>query len=155
MKRIAWHTLWTIGAVLLLMSPVAPARGAHKTVAAEGTLMGEIVAAPEPQSAAGVLYLRNGEGYVLRVVAAKASVSYDAGMQRPAEKRVPARRALVPGTEVKVSALLDEKSGEWTASRVVVTAMHAPTPVQTEVDDEDDDGDDSWDGAATTIRRTI
>ncbi len=52
------------------------------------------------------------------------------------ERRQPAGKALVPGTEVRVTALVDANSGEWTASRVEVIADHA-------AQFEDDYGDGS------------
>ncbi len=89
---------------------------------------------PPRGEAHGLLYLMGRDGNVRRVVVARAAIVYDATVPRGARQR-PARRALVPGTEVRVTALVDASSGEWTASRVEVIANHAG-------EFEDDYGDD-------------
>jgi hypothetical protein len=74
------------------------------------------------------------DGNVRRVIVVNAAIVYDP--QVPAADRTQsARRALVPGVEVRVTALVDASSGEWTASRVEVIAHHA-------AQFEDDYGDD-------------
>ncbi len=82
-----------------------------------------------------MIYLMGRDGNVRRVVVARAVIVYDATV--PAgDRHQPARRALVPGTEVRVTALVDADSGEWTASRVEVIPNHAG-------EFEDDYGGDS------------
>ena len=83
-----------------------------------------------------MLFLRGQDGNVRRVVVARAAVVYEAGV--PSGDRLQsARRALMPGAEVRVTALVDAKSGEWTASRVEVIAQH-----EEDTDDEDDSAPD-------------
>lgn len=89
---------------------------------------------PRGERSIGLLYLMGRDGNVRRVVVGRAAVVYDPAV--PSGDRVQsARRALVPGAEVRVTALVDAKSGEWTASRVEVIAHHGS--------DSDDDQDDS------------
>lgn len=89
-----------------------------------GTFRGEVVHAPKgEQVSAGLLYLLGRDGNVRRVVVARARVVYDASVA-PKDRAQAARKMLIPGTEVRVTALLDAHSGEWTASRVVVIAHH-------------------------------
>lgn len=113
MKRMALHS---VIAVLLLASGL--------WAETQGTLRGEVVRAPRAERLADVLYLMGSDGNVRRVVVAQAAIVYDPGV--PAADRVQAAcRALVPGAEVRVTALVDADSGEWTASRVEVIAHHA------------------------------
>jgi hypothetical protein len=128
MKRIACKSLIS---VLLLTSGLFTSVLRAGT---QGTFRGEVVSAPRGEQSAGLLYLRGRDGNVRRVVVARAAIVYDA--QVPSGDRIQsARRALVPGTEVRVTALVDAKSGEWTASRVEVIAHHA-------AEFEDDYGED-------------
>jgi hypothetical protein len=90
----------------------------------QGTFVGEVVRAPRGEHSAGLLYLRGRDGNVRRVVVTRAAIEYDAAVAK-GDRVLPARRALVPGTEVRVTALVDADSGEWTASRVEVIAHHA------------------------------
>jgi len=90
----------------------------------QGTFRGEVVAAPRGERAKGLLYLKGHDGNVRRVVVVRAAIVYDAAV--PAGDRAkPAKLALTPGVEVRVTALVDADSGEWTASRVEVIANHA------------------------------
>lgn len=124
MKRIG---LYSVLAVLLLASGL--------WAETQGTFRGEVVRPPEGErSAAGLLYLMGHDGNVRRVIVAQAAIVYDPEVPI-AERNRPARQALVPGTEVRVTALVDAKSGEWTASRVEVIAHHS-------AHFEDDYGDD-------------
>jgi hypothetical protein len=91
---------------------------------AQGTFRGELVSAPRGERSAGLLYLLGRDGNVRRVVVTRAVVEYDSAVSSE-DRSQPARRALVPGTEVRVVALVDSESGEWTASRVEVIAHHA------------------------------
>jgi hypothetical protein len=100
-----------------------------------GTFRGEIVRAPQGEPSVGLLYLMGQDGNVRRVVVKTAAIVYDTTV--PTAERVhPARKSLIPGAEVRVTALVDAKSGEWTASRVEVIAHHSA-----EFDDDyDEDG---------------
>jgi hypothetical protein len=113
MKRIGLNTL----VALLLLT-------AGLWAETQGTFRGEVVSPPQGERSAGLLYLMGHDGNVRRVVVAQAAIVYDATV--PSGERVKsARKALTPGTEVRVTALVDAKSGEWTASRVEVIAHHA------------------------------
>jgi hypothetical protein len=113
MKRVALNSLIV---VLLLASGL--------WAETQGTFRGEVVRPPRGEWSAGLVYLRGRDGNVRRVVVAKAAIVYDAAVP-VGDRRQPAGRALVPGTEVRVTALVDASSGEWTASRVEVIANHA------------------------------
>ncbi len=112
MKRLGLHSLI---AVLLLTSGL--------WAETQGTFRGEVVSPPRGEWSSGLIYLMGRDGNVRRVVVARAAIVYDAAV--PSEHRQPAGRALIPGTEVRVTALVDAASGEWTASRVEVIANHA------------------------------
>jgi hypothetical protein len=84
---------------------------------------------------------------VRRVAVVRAAIVYDATVPKDEQRRMPAQHALVPGTEVRVTALVDAQSGEWTASRVEVIAQHAAKF-------EDDYGDEDTDAAPADLRRT-
>jgi len=120
---------------------------------AQGTFRGEVVRPPRGERSAGLLYLMGRDGNVRRVILARAAVVYDPGVPS-GDRRQSARKSLVPGAEVRVTALVDAESGEWTASRVEVISHHAA-----EVDDDGDEGnlpDDVTTPKETTIpRRTI
>jgi hypothetical protein len=103
----------------------------------QGSFVGEVVRAPQGERSAGLLYLRGRNGNVRRVVVTRAAIDYDSAVA-PGDRATPARRALVPGTEVRVTALVDSESGEWTASRVEVIAHHAAS-----FEEDYGDGDDS------------
>jgi hypothetical protein len=128
MKRTGCKSLI---ALLLLTSGVF---ASVLRVGTQGTFRGEVVRAPRGEPSAGLLYLMGRDGNVRRVVVAQAAIVYDAQVPS-ADRTRPARKALVPGTEVRVTALVDAKSGEWTASRVEVIAHHA-------AEFEDDYGED-------------
>src|SRR6266702_6456778 len=101
---------------------------------AQGTFRGEVVRPPRGERSAGLLYLMGRDCNVRRVILARAAVVYDSGV--PSEDRMQsARKSLVPGTEVRVTALVDSKSGEWTASRIEVISHHSAR----EVDDENEE----------------
>jgi len=90
----------------------------------QGTFRGQVVRPPRGEQSAGLLYLMGRDGNVRRVIVAQAAIAYDPAVPT-GERAKPARQALVPGTEVRVTALVDAISGEWTASRVEVIAHHA------------------------------
>ncbi len=113
MKRLGLHSLI---AVLLLASGL--------WAETQGTFRGEVVLPPRGERSPGLLYLKGRDGNVRRVIVARAAIVYDAAVPS-SNRRQPAGRALVPGTEVRVTALVDAASGEWTASRVEVIANHA------------------------------
>lgn len=113
MKRLGLHALIT---VLLLASGL--------WAETQGTFRGEVVSPPRGEWSAGLLYLMGRDGNVRRVVVARAAIVYDSEVPS-GDRRQPAGKALVPGTEVRVTALVDSASGEWTASRVEVIANHA------------------------------
>jgi hypothetical protein len=131
MKRMG---LYSVLAVLLLASGL--------WAETQGTFRGEVVRPPEGERSAGLLYLLGHDGNVRRVIVAQATIVYDPEVPI-GERSRPARQALVPGTEVRVTALVDAKSGEWTASRVEVIAHHA---AQFEDDYGDGDGPDEVTG---------
>jgi hypothetical protein len=112
MKRLGLHSL--IAVVLLASGLWAEAQGSFR---------GEVVRTPRGEST-GLLYVMGRDGNVRRVVVLQAAIVYDATAQEGVRSQ-PARKALVPGTEVRVTALVDAESGEWTASRVEVIANHA------------------------------
>jgi hypothetical protein len=128
MKRMG---LYSLSAVLLLSSGLftSPVRAGTS-----GTFRGEVVNPPQSERSAGLLYLLGRDGNVRRVIVARAAIVYAATVPTGDRLR-PARRALVPGAEVRVTALVDAKNGEWTASRVEVIAHHA-------AEFEDDYGED-------------
>ncbi len=97
----------------------------------------------------GLLYLMGRDGNVRRVILARAAVVYDARV--PSGDRLQsARKSLVPGTEVRVTALVDAKSGEWTASRIEVIAHH-----ESEVEDDNDEDANSADDVTTSRDTTV
>jgi hypothetical protein len=113
MKHIKWFSLIT---VLLL--------GSGLWAENEGTFRGDLVPAPQGKQATEAIYLKGHDGNVRCVIVAKAAIVYDAATASDAPSQ-PARLALVPGTEVRVTAQMDAQSGEWTASRVEVIPGHA------------------------------
>jgi hypothetical protein len=128
MKQIRLASL----VALLLLTP-----GVSTSVlwaGAAGTFLGEIVSPPRGETSAGLVYLMGRDGYVRRVIVARAAVVYDTSVPSGDRTQSP-RKALVPGAEVRVTALVDAKSGEWTASRVEVIAHRTS--------DSEDDNDDS------------
>src|SRR5208282_907022 len=92
--------------------------------ATEGTFRGELVRAPQGKPSELTLYLKGHDGNVREVLLTHAVVEYDDAVAA-ADRVEPAARALVPGTEVRVTALMDAESGEWTASQVDVIPNHA------------------------------
>jgi hypothetical protein len=113
MKRLGLHSLIV---VLLLASGL--------WAETQGTFRGEVVRPPRGEWSSGLLYLKGRDGNVRRVIVTQAAIVYDAAVSR-GDRRKPAGKALVPGVEVRVTALVDANSGEWTASRVEVIANHA------------------------------
>jgi len=104
--------------------------------------LGEVVPSPRGAWAGGAIYLMGHDGYVRRVIVKRAVIVYDARV--PAVDRVkPARKALVPGAELRVIASVDSKNGEWTASRVEVIKRHAA--------DFEVDGDEESKGEISTV----
>jgi hypothetical protein len=113
MKTIQWSLLIS---VLLLSSGL--------WAATEGTFRGELVRAPQGKQAEPTIYLKGHDGKVREVLLTNAVAEYDDAVAA-ADREQPAARALVPGTEVRVTAFLDPQSGEWTASDVQVIPHHA------------------------------
>ena len=113
MRHRAWYSL----AILLLLSSGLRAES-------EGTLRGDLLRVREGKPVAEAIYLQDHDGKVRCVLVAHAVIAYDSGVA-PADQRPPARLALVPGTEVQVTAEMDAQSGEWTASRVEIIPGHA------------------------------
>jgi hypothetical protein len=114
-----------------------------------GTFRGEVVKPPQGERSFGLLYLMGRDGNVRRVIVTRAAVVYAETV--PTGDRVkPARRALIPGAEVRVTALVDAKSGEWTASRVEVIAHRVA-----DLEEEDNAGDDSATDEITSPRDTV
>ncbi len=132
-------------AILVLASSLVTTRLWAET---QGVFRGEVVRAPRAERQDGLLYLMGRDGNVRRVVMAGATVEYDSAVSAK-DHLPPARRALVPGTEVRVTVRMDAQSGEWTASRVEVIAHHAG-------EFEDDYGEDGSapDPAVTTSKET-
>jgi hypothetical protein len=148
MKRIG---LYPLLAVLLFSSGLLTPRVLAGTA---GTFRGEVVKPPQGERLTGLLYLMGRDGNVRRVIVARAAVVYAATVPT-GDRLQPARRALVPGAEVRVTALVDAKSGEWTASRVEVIAQQAA-----ETDDDRDEDDTAPDEVTsprdpTAASRTI
>jgi len=118
---------------LMLFSSKLLTSTAH--AASPGTFLGEVVKAPQGERSVGLLYLMGRDGNVRRVIVTRAAVVYAETV--PTGDRVkPARRALIPGAEVRVTALVDAKSGEWTASKVEVIA-HQVADLEEESSEEE------------------
>jgi hypothetical protein len=113
MKRL-W--LYPLIAVLLLAS--------WSWAEMQGTFRGEVVLAPRGERSPGLLYLMGRDGNVRRVIVARAAIVYESTVPSGKRQKL-AGKALAPGTEVRVTALVDAASGEWTASRVEIIANHA------------------------------
>jgi hypothetical protein len=141
--RIAFNSLI---AVLLLTSGLFTS---ELSAGAQGTFRGEVMRAPQGERSAGLLYLMGRDGNVRRVVVARAVVVYDSSVPSR-ERSQSARKALVPGAEVRVTALVDAKSGEWTASRVEVISQHASAS-----DDENGEDDNTPDDVTSPKETTI
>jgi hypothetical protein len=90
----------------------------------QGTFRGEVIQPPRAERSSGMLYLKGRDGNVLRVVMERAEVVYDAAVGA-GKRQQPARKALIPGTEIRVTAMVDDATGEWTASRVDVIEGHS------------------------------
>lgn len=138
MKRLGLHSLI---AVLLLASGL--------WAETQGTFRGEVVRPPRGERSPGLLYLKGRDGNVRRVVLVRAAIVYDASVPIR-DRRQPAGRALVPGTEVRVTALVDANTGEWTASRVEVISNHAG-----KFEDDYGDDDSTAPDQVTTPRETM
>ena len=91
--------------------------------ATEATFCGDLVAAPQGKQSAEMIYVQGYNGNVRPVVVTHATIGYD-GADASVEHR-PKIIALVPGTEVRVTARMDAQSGEWSASRVEIIPSHA------------------------------
>ena len=137
-------------AVLLLSSGLLTPRVLAGTA---GTFLGEVVKPPQGERSLSLVYLRGRDGNVRRVIVARAAVVYAATVPTE-ERQQPARKALIPGAEVRITALVDAKSGEWTASRVEVIAQQA---AEVAVDRDDDSLPDeiTSPGDSTVASRTI
>jgi hypothetical protein len=142
MVRIGLRMVLTsLIAVLLVSGAQLPEMRADT----QGTFRGQVVAAPRGERSAGLLYLKGHDGNVRRVVVVRAAVVYDAAVP-VGERKKSAKLALTPGAEVRVTALVDADSGEWTASRVEVIANHA-------ADFEDDYDEDAGPPDEVTVPR--
>lgn len=115
MNRQLWYSL--ISAMVLLLTSGLWAQ-------TEGTFHGELVAAPQVKQSGETIYLSGRDGKVRSVEISHAVVEYDDAVAA-ADRTAPAANALLPGTDVRVTALMDPKSGEWTASEVEVIPHHA------------------------------
>jgi hypothetical protein len=100
----------------------------------QGTFQGDLVEAPQGKQSAEMIYVQGHDGNVRSVVVTHARIGYDEA-NASANHGGPTIIALLPGTEVRVTAEMDAQSGEWTASRVEVIPGHAAAF-------EDDYGDD-------------
>jgi hypothetical protein len=118
--------------------------GSALHAATDGTLYGELLSAPESSHGKLVVFLEGPNGTVRSVVITQAVAEYD-GSATPEQRLVPAGRALLPGTDVRVTAHMDAESGEWTASEVVVIPNHAARF----------DEDYSYDGRGPARVRTV
>jgi len=112
MKQIKWFSLIT---VLLLSSGL--------WAATEGSFRGDLVQAPQGKQSVGTIYVQSHDGNVRSVEVNHATIGYDEAYAE--NHRGSAILALVPGTEVRVTAQMDAQSGEWTASRVEIIPGHA------------------------------
>jgi hypothetical protein len=123
MKRTAWYTL----IALLLLSPGLRAQS-------EGTFDGKLVSAPQGKQPGLEIYLKGPDGNVRLIMLTHAIVKYE-DVSVAADQKTLASEALVPGTDVRVMAVFDAQTGEWTASSVDVI-LHPAAKY------EDDYGDD-------------
>jgi hypothetical protein len=112
MNQIKWFSLIT---VMLLSSGL--------WAATEGSFRGDLVQAPQGKKSAGTIYVQGHDGNVRSVMVNHATIGYDEAYAE--SRRGSAMLALVPGTEVRVTAQMDAQSGEWTASRVEIIPGHA------------------------------
>jgi hypothetical protein len=117
MKRLR---LYSVIALMLFSSGLLTSELRAKSL---GTFRGEVVRPPQGESSVGLLYLMGHDGNVRRVIVARAAIVYAESVPT-GDRLKPARQALTPGSEVRVTALVDAKSGEWTASKVEVIAHH-------------------------------
>jgi hypothetical protein len=113
MKRTAWYSLL---AVLLLSSGLR--------AQSEGTFHGELVCASQGTQTGLEIYLKGPDGNVRLVMLTHAIVEYSDEVAA-ADRRESAAQALVPGTDVRVTALFDAQTEEWTASSVEVILHYA------------------------------
>jgi hypothetical protein len=104
---------------------------------------GHLVSAPMASPQPDTLYLQGSDGNVRQVTVARAAIGYAANVAA-AQRRRPARRVLLPGTEVRVTALWDSRSGQWTASHVEVLSHRSTIWV-----DSHDVGDSGLDPVAS------
>jgi hypothetical protein len=135
MKQIKWFSL----IVLLLLSTGLWAE-------TQGTFRGDLVEAPQGKQSAEKIYVQGHDGNVRSVVVTHARIGYDEA-NASANHGGPTIIALVPGTEVRVTAEMDAQSGEWTASRVEVIPGHAAAF-------EDDYGEDGSEPDPVTTSST-
>lgn len=115
-KRKYMH-FWWIAVFLLSLATAMQA-------STNATLSGELAGGLRHSNGQVFFYLRAWDGNVRPVVITHAIDEY-APSTSAEERRLPAERALVPGTDVEVTAHMDAQSGNWTASRVVVILHHA------------------------------
>jgi len=141
-----WLRVYSVIAFVVLGSGLLTSEA---RAALPGTFRGEVVKPPQGERSFGLIYLMSLDGNVRRVIVTRAVVIYAESV--PIGDRVkPARRALIPGAEVRVTALVDAKSGEWTASRVEVIAHQSA-----DFEEEDNDGDDSATDEIASPRDTV
>jgi hypothetical protein len=113
MKRTA---LYSLIALLLLSSGL--------WAQSEGTFDGKLVSSPQGKQTGLEIYLKGPDGNVRPIMLTHAYVEYN-DVSAVAEQRPLASEALVPGADVRVTALFDAQTEEWTASSVEVILHHA------------------------------
>jgi hypothetical protein len=85
----------------------------------EGTFDGKLVCAPQGEQTGLEIYLKGPDGNVRLITLTHAYVEYN-DVSAVSDERPLASEALVPGTDVRVTALFDAQTEEWTASSVVI-----------------------------------
>jgi hypothetical protein len=99
------------------------------------TLCGDVLKTPHAERMRDVVYVQGQTGNVWRVELAHAEFVFDAAVEGK-DRAKPARKAMVPGANIRVTAIVDAATGEWTASRVEIVPHHAAKFE----DDYDEDG---------------
>jgi hypothetical protein len=90
----------------------------------EGKLHGKLVCAPQGKQTGLEIYLEGTDGNVRLIMLTHAIVEYN-DVTAVADRRKLASQALVPGTDVRVTAEFDGQTEEWTASSVEIILHHA------------------------------
>jgi len=139
--------LW--GSLLLLLF-LAPGLLAETN----GTLWGELEDDVECENGQSVIELRDFNDLVRRVVITHAEIAYDASAEYDMPS-LPAQSALMEGANVRIQAHMDARSGEWTASRIVVIPHHAARFEEDCAEDDEGPATVSFPEATLNNRRTI